>query len=170
MNSPWKQSSPSATVMQSRTCAVIKHNIRRMNTSVSVKCPSYHVPGHNHTHAAYTNSLTILTCHIMLTTHADSDQPRTAYRAVQQVTLPHLVTAALQELFSEFDACCDKHGVYKVETIGDAYMCVAGHEGQCDDHALRMLMMAQSMLQATERVGKRIGQDLQIRVGVHTGG
>ena len=43
----------------------------------------------------------------------------------------------LNELFSAFDQALDRHGVYKVETIGDAYMCVTGHDG-VGNHAERM--------------------------------
>ena len=43
----------------------------------------------------------------------------------------------LNELFSAFDALCDKHGCTKVETIGDAYMVVAGNDG-AQDHTVRM--------------------------------
>ena len=32
----------------------------------------------------------------------------------------------LNKLFSAFDEVCDCHGITKVETIGDAYMLVAG--------------------------------------------
>ena len=33
----------------------------------------------------------------------------------------------LNSMFSRFDELTDKHNVYKVETIGDAYMCASGH-------------------------------------------
>jgi class 3 adenylate cyclase/signal transduction histidine kinase len=57
----------------------------------------------------------------------------------------------LNELFSAFDVLCDKHHCYKVETIGDAYMVVAGQDG-APDHAVRMLALAADMLAAAERI------------------
>ena len=35
----------------------------------------------------------------------------------------------LNEIFGKYDALSDKHGIFKVETIGDCYMAAAGHDG-----------------------------------------
>ncbi|WIA10771.1 hypothetical protein OEZ85_010940 [Tetradesmus obliquus] len=84
------------------------------------------------------------------------------------------VVALLDVLFSAFDDLCDKHGVFKVETGGDAYMAVAGHDG-APDHTLRMAAMAVDMLAAAEEVQHQVlaqgkdGRRVQIRIGMHTG-
>mmetsp|Transcript_87229 Transcript_87229/g.241935 ORF Transcript_87229/g.241935 Transcript_87229/m.241935 type:complete len:1428 (-) Transcript_87229:90-4373(-) len=79
------------------------------------------------------------------------------------------VVVLLNELFSVFDALTEEHNVYKVETIGDAYMCAAGHDGT-QDHAQRIVVFGLAMLQAVKRVQPpRVGLQLQIRVGIHTG-
>ena len=54
----------------------------------------------------------------------------------------------LNELFSRFDALCDKYGCYKVETIGDAYMVVSGND-DAPNHAARMLGLATEMLEVS---------------------
>ena len=74
----------------------------------------------------------------------------------------------LNEMFTAFDELCDVFGVYKVETIGDAYMIVAGHDG-ATDHAARIMGMASAMLQAVEHMQAFDGRPIQIRIGVHTG-
>lgn len=88
-----------------------------------------------------------------------------------------------QALFSRFDALCDKHGVQKLETIGDAYLCTANlfdgnqqHNGNVKEAALHALNMAKDMILATREVilPSRMFQNsaietLQIRVGVHVG-
>ena len=55
---------------------------------------------------------------------------------------PHVIQM-LDTLFSEFDKLTDKYGIYKVETIGDAYMAVAGlnsstREGHCAHDAINL--------------------------------
>jgi len=79
------------------------------------------------------------------------------------------VVILLNELFSAFDELTEQHCVYKVETIGDAYMCAAGHDGS-QDHASRILRFGLAMLLAVKRVHLPVaGLQLQIRVGAHTG-
>jgi len=86
----------------------------------------------------------------------------------ESLTTSQLVVL-LNDLFSAFDDLTETHGVFKVETIGDAYMCAAGHDGS-HDHALRMVKFGLAMIEATAHVRvPRHGLRLQIRVGAHTG-
>lgn len=78
------------------------------------------------------------------------------------------VVMLLNELFSAFDELTEKHTVFKVETIGDAYMCAAGHDGS-QDHADRMIQFGLAMVKASQKVRPPAGLRLQIRVGIHTG-
>jgi len=41
------------------------------------------------------------------------------------------VMKMLNALYTEFDRICEKHGCYKVETIGDAYMAIGGAPDHC---------------------------------------
>jgi class 3 adenylate cyclase/CheY-like chemotaxis protein len=72
----------------------------------------------------------------------------------------------LNELFCEFDRAVDLADVYKVETIGDCYMCAAGHDGS-DHHADRMVDMARRMIDAVQTFSSP--HDIRIRIGIHTG-
>ena len=69
----------------------------------------------------------------------------------------------LNELFSAFDKALDRHGIYKVETIGDAYMCIAGHDG-VGGHAERMAAFAQEMLEICDRIKPPPMQEKQSRL------
>uniref|UniRef100_A0A061RZ10 Guanylate cyclase soluble subunit beta n=1 Tax=Tetraselmis sp. GSL018 TaxID=582737 RepID=A0A061RZ10_9CHLO len=82
----------------------------------------------------------------------------------------HLIQI-LNAVFSKFDSLSEKHGVFKIETIGDSYMAVAGHDSLTkDDHPQRMLRMAMDMIGTVEHVRNPLTQGtLQIRVGIHTG-
>ena len=72
----------------------------------------------------------------------------------------------LNELFSEFDRAVDIADVYKVETIGDCYMCAAGFDGD-GNHAERMVDMAMRMIDAVNAF--KSSHDIRIRIGIHTG-
>ncbi|KAG2433108.1 hypothetical protein HYH02_012811 [Chlamydomonas schloesseri] len=78
----------------------------------------------------------------------------------------------LDELYNEFDALLesDKYkALYKVETIGDAYMLVANVTELCEEHVDVMCDFALDMHRVCGRVKTNKGQPLQIRVGIHTG-
>src|SRR6058998_1563560 len=52
------------------------------------------------------------------------------------------LVALLNAIFSRFDLLAERHGVEKIRTIGDNYMCVAGVPRQRADHAQAMARMA----------------------------
>uniref|UniRef100_A0A0R3RX79 guanylate cyclase n=1 Tax=Elaeophora elaphi TaxID=1147741 RepID=A0A0R3RX79_9BILA len=84
--------------------------------------------------------------------------------------VPYDVFNMLNDLYTKFDRIAKINDVYKVETIGDAYVVASGVPTQCIDHSERILNMAIGMQMEVKSV-KRPGTDipLEIRVGVHTG-
>ena len=48
------------------------------------------------------------------------------FTTISQTLPPEKVMAMLDDMYSRFDALVRKHGLFKVETIGDAYMAVGG--------------------------------------------
>jgi class 3 adenylate cyclase len=90
---------------------------------------------------------------------------------------PIKVMDMLQDLFSRFDALCDRYGIQKLETIGDAFICTSPmfDENADKDHqqvALNALEMAKEMVKEARRVivpKKGAMQTLEIRVGIHIG-
>lgn len=82
---------------------------------------------------------------------------------------PQEVVELLNEVFTTFDALAEKHGLEKIKTIGDAYMVVGGLPVEREDHAAAIANMALDMLAAMERISRRKGRLLQIRIGINTG-
>ncbi|XP_047473714.1 soluble guanylate cyclase 88E-like [Penaeus chinensis] len=83
---------------------------------------------------------------------------------------PMAVVSMLNEMYSIFDNLTEKHGVYKVETIGDAYMVVAGAPERQANHGEMVCSMALDMVEAiTKLTDPSTKNHLRIRVGVHTG-
>ncbi|XP_048511363.1 soluble guanylate cyclase 88E isoform X2 [Athalia rosae] len=83
---------------------------------------------------------------------------------------PMKVVSMLNAMYSIFDTLTERNRVYKVETIGDAYMVVSGAPDKERDHADRVCDMALDMVEAiTDLKDPSTGNHLQIRVGVHSG-
>ncbi|XP_037823993.1 soluble guanylate cyclase 88E isoform X1 [Lucilia sericata] len=83
---------------------------------------------------------------------------------------PMEVVSMLNAMYSIFDTLTERNSVYKVETIGDAYMVVAGAPEKDPNHAEKVCDMALDMVDAiTDLKDPSTGQHLRIRVGVHSG-
>ncbi|UYV67458.1 hypothetical protein LAZ67_5000684 [Cordylochernes scorpioides] len=83
---------------------------------------------------------------------------------------PMEVVSMLNSMYSLFDQLTEKHGVYKVETIGDAYMVVCGAPTHDPHHAEKVCNMALDMVVVIgDLKDPSTGQSLRIRVGIHSG-
>jgi class 3 adenylate cyclase len=91
------------------------------------------------------------------------------FTALSSRTSPEALVTMLNELFSTFDRLAEQHGLEKIKTIGDAYMVVAGIPHPVADHAAAITEMAIDMLAFIDSYSRRLGLELTIRVGIHTG-
>ena len=82
---------------------------------------------------------------------------------------PRALVELLNRIFSEFDTLADAHGLEKIKTIGDAYMAVAGLPEPWPDHASRAARMALAMHDAIARISAETGEELALRIGLHSG-
>uniref|UniRef100_A0AAQ6IHV8 Guanylate cyclase n=1 Tax=Anabas testudineus TaxID=64144 RepID=A0AAQ6IHV8_ANATE len=85
---------------------------------------------------------------------------------------PMEVVDMLNEIYKNFDSILDHHDVYKVETIGDAYMVASGlPKRNGNRHALDIAHMALDILSfvGTFELQHMPGIPLWIRIGVHSG-
>ncbi|VDO33197.1 unnamed protein product [Haemonchus placei] len=83
-----------------------------------------------------------------------------------------VVVNLLNDLYTLFDAIIDEHDVYKVETIGDGYLCVSGlPKRNGNEHARDVAEMSFELVRAIRgfRVPHLPNEKINIRVGLHTG-
>lgn len=95
------------------------------------------------------------------------------FTAISERVSPKELVKDLHECFSAFDHICEKYGIEKIKTIGDAYMAAGGLPIPNTTHAQDVVKAALEMAAVIELgKAKKIQQGLpffEIRIGVHTG-
>ena len=82
---------------------------------------------------------------------------------------PQKLVSLLNVIFSAFDQLCEKHGLEKIKTIGDAYMVVGGLPIAREDHAKAVVDFALDMQRAVATFNADMGESLRIRIGINSG-
>jgi len=85
---------------------------------------------------------------------------------------PEILVKSLSYYFSEFDNIIEKYGLEKIKTIGDAYMCAGGLPIPDMDHAKKIVMAAQEMLDFVKRTKNDKSLDyanFDMRIGISSG-
>jgi class 3 adenylate cyclase len=85
---------------------------------------------------------------------------------------PEELVKSVDFYFTKFDKIIEKHGLEKIKTIGDSYMCAAGVPFPIKDHAIKIMYAALEILDFVEK-SKRDHQGLdaqfEIRIGINSG-
>jgi class 3 adenylate cyclase len=82
---------------------------------------------------------------------------------------PAAIVERLNEIFTAFDAHCESLGLEKIKTIGDSYMVVGGAPTARADHAVAVVRMGIAMRETLAAMRGRGGDDLEVRIGAHSG-
>ncbi|KAM9853487.1 retinal guanylyl cyclase 2 [Aulostomus maculatus] len=94
------------------------------------------------------------------------------FTTISSLSDPIEVVDLLNDLYTLFDAVLCNHDVYKVETIGDAYMVASGlPKRNGNKHAAEIASMSLNILSAVGTFRMRHMPDVpvRIRIGIHSG-
>uniref|UniRef100_A0A671VWB3 Guanylate cyclase n=1 Tax=Sparus aurata TaxID=8175 RepID=A0A671VWB3_SPAAU len=94
------------------------------------------------------------------------------FTTISSLSDPIEVVDLLNDLYSLFDAVLSNHDVYKVETIGDAYMVASGlPKRNGNKHAAEIANMSLNILSAVGTFHMQHMPDVpvRIRIGIHSG-
>jgi len=89
---------------------------------------------------------------------------------------PTQVFTLLENIYGSFDQIAYRHGVFKIETIGDCYVAVCGLPEQREDHVVPAVLFARDCIQETVRLVQKLEltlgpdtADLSMRIGINSG-
>ncbi|XP_050413228.1 atrial natriuretic peptide receptor 1 isoform X3 [Patella vulgata] len=94
------------------------------------------------------------------------------FTALSAASTPMQVIDLLNDLYTTFDSIIEHFDVYKVETIGDAYMVVSGLPVRNGNlHVREISRMSLALLNAvlSFKIRHRPNEQLKLRIGLHTG-
>ena len=85
---------------------------------------------------------------------------------------PEKVVESVGYYFSKFDEIIERHGLEKIKTIGDAYMCAGGLPYPSEDHALKTLRAALEIVKFVKECKNKHDLNIahfEVRIGVNSG-
>lgn len=95
------------------------------------------------------------------------------FTRVSEKVSAELLVSEIDVCFKSFDAILGKHGIEKIKTVGDAYMCASGLPSLNYTHATDMvtaaLEMRDFMLERRKEKESRGEIAFEQRIGIHTG-
>lgn len=93
-------------------------------------------------------------------------------QATEKLTAHELVDE-IHYTYSEFDKIISKHGIEKIKTIGDSYMCASGIPVASESHAVNIVNAALELVEfvkANKTIKSAEGKPyFELRIGVHSG-
>jgi atrial natriuretic peptide receptor A len=93
------------------------------------------------------------------------------YTSISADMRPIQIMKMLNTYYSEVDKLANKHKVFKIETIGDSYMCVGG----CPDRSLgpeaaeHVAVFALELIELVKNFSMEDGSQILIRCGINSG-
>ncbi len=98
------------------------------------------------------------------------------FTQASQVLPPARVVAVLEVYFYEFDEIISRHGIEKIKTIGDAYMCASGIPRTDPANPIKLVLAALEMQHFMKEYNATLPKDVasqipvwELRVGINTG-
>lgn len=96
------------------------------------------------------------------------------FSRISELLEPEELVAKIDYCFRAFDRIIEKHGLEKIKTVGDAYLCVGGiaSEDDVDDAAnvIHAALEIQAFMLENALSKKQMGQTFfEARIGIHTG-
>mmetsp|Transcript_2498 Transcript_2498/g.5915 ORF Transcript_2498/g.5915 Transcript_2498/m.5915 type:complete len:1531 (+) Transcript_2498:81-4673(+) len=83
---------------------------------------------------------------------------------------PWDVIDMMNQLYSVMDFLVDRFKLYKVETVGDAYVCASGLPEADEFHAEKIANFALAVVECSKHVKSPLtGEPIKLRIGIHTG-
>jgi|688.fasta_scaffold17280_8 class 3 adenylate cyclase len=94
-----------------------------------------------------------------------------AFSKVAENIEPEKLVESIDHYFRAFDQITSKHGLEKIKTVGDAYMCACGLPTANPLHASNVIRAAQDMINMVMHELRNYNglSHFEVRIGVHTG-